>query len=101
MWTRIARFILRNRIALLGVLGVITIFMGWQLPQLKMDYHYASMLSDNDPVHLDNQEFKATFGEEGNAIFIGINDDKFFELSHFKQLNSLCDSLKKIEYVKT
>ncbi|HPG72683.1 MAG TPA: MMPL family transporter [Bacteroidales bacterium] len=100
MWTSIARFILRNRIALLVVLGVITIFMGWQLPQLKMDYHYASMLSDSDPVHLDNQEFKATFGEEGNAIFIGINDDKFFELSHFKQLYLLCDSLKKIEYVK-
>ncbi|HOE04697.1 MAG TPA: hypothetical protein PLZ52_05735, partial [Bacteroidales bacterium] len=72
MWSKIARLILRNRTILLTVIAVITVFFGWQATRLEMDYHYASMLSENDPVYKNNQEFKATFGEEANALFVGV-----------------------------
>ncbi|HOE39782.1 MAG TPA: hypothetical protein PLG05_09380, partial [Bacteroidales bacterium] len=67
MWNKVARVILRYRIALLIIVGLITIFMGYQASLIEMDYHYASMLSKKHPVLIDNVKFKQTFGEEGNG----------------------------------
>jgi len=100
MWTKIAGFILRYRLPLLIIISIITVLMIWQTTRVRMDYHYASLLSEKDPVYIDNQEFKKTFGEEANAIFIGIEDDKFFEVEHFNNFRILCDTLKKIPNVK-
>lgn len=99
MWQKIARIILRNRIALLSIIGIITIFMGFQLSKVEMDYHYANMLSEKDPAFIDNQKFKTTFGEEANGVIIGITDPDLFELNKFNALRTLCSNLKKIEHV--
>jgi len=101
MWSKIARLILRNRTILLTVIAVITVFFGWQATRLEMDYHYASMLSENDPVYKNNQEFKATFGEEANALFVGVADADFFTLDHYQKIKTLCDTLRKIKNVKS
>lgn len=99
MWHKIAGLILRNRISLLIALGVITIFMGYQATLIQMDYHYANMLSKDDPVFLDNVRFKQIFGDEANGIVIGFADDNFFELNKFNDLQKLCSDLKKIKNV--
>ncbi|HOY37950.1 MAG: MMPL family transporter [Bacteroidales bacterium] len=100
-WTKIAGFILRNRLPLLIAITAITGVMIWQTTRVRMDYHYANLLSEKDPIYLDNKEFKATFGEEANAIFIGIKDEKFFEAGHFNNFTRLCNDLKKIPNVKS
>lgn len=99
MWNKVARVILRYRIALLIIVGLITIFMGYQASLIEMDYHYASMLSKKHPVLIDNVKFKQTFGEEGNGIFVGFESDDFFELKNFQALQNLCEELKKIDRV--
>ncbi|MDD3686900.1 MAG: MMPL family transporter [Bacteroidales bacterium] len=99
MWTKIARLILRNRIAFLTAVGIITIFMGYQASQIEMDYHYANMLSKDDPVYLDNVKFKKTFGDEANGIVIGIVDKDIFNIKKFQALQKLCVELKKIKNV--
>ena len=101
MWNKVARLILRNRITLLIIVGLITIFMGYNATRIEMDYHYASMLSKKDPVLLDNIKFKETFGEEGNGIFIGLEDNNLFELKKFQELQNLCLELEKIEHVSS
>ncbi len=99
MWQKIARFILRNRIALLIIIGVITIFMGYEATQIHMDYHFANLLSKKDPVAIDNARFKKIFGEEANGIVVGIVDKDIFQLEKFNALQKLCNDLMKIKNV--
>ncbi len=101
MWHKIAGIILRNRIALLITIGVITVFMTWQATNIKMDYHYASMLSKKDPVYLDQVKFRDIFGEEANGIVVGFNDKDLFQYERFVAFKELCNKISKIEHVKT
>ncbi|HNQ67043.1 MAG TPA: MMPL family transporter [Bacteroidales bacterium] len=99
MWHKIAGTILRNRITLLIILGVITVFMGYQATFIEMDYHFANLLSKNNSVYKDNLKFKKTFGEEANGIVIGIVDNDLFTVDNFNALQKLCSDLKKIKNV--
>jgi predicted RND superfamily exporter protein len=99
MWQRIARIVLRYRILLLVLIGLITIFMGTQVVKLQMDYHYANMLPETDPAFIDNVKFKNTFGEEANGIIVGIENPNFFNLDDFNALRTLCSNLKEIDHV--
>lgn len=99
MWNKIASFILRNRITLMIALAIITIFMAYKATTIQMDYHYANMLSEKDSVYIQNQKFKQIFGEEANGIVIGVVDKDFFNVTHFEKIQSLCNNLKKINYV--
>jgi predicted RND superfamily exporter protein len=99
MWNKIAGLILRNRVALLIIVGIITIFMGFQALKIEMDYHYANMLPEKDSAYIDNQKFKQIFGEEANGIIIGIANENFFEITQFNALTQLCSDLKNIEHV--
>ena len=99
MWNKIASFILRRRVYLLIGITVFTALMTWQALKVEMDYHYTMMLPESDPAFQDNIKFKEIFGEEANGIIIGFEDKGIFELSEFKKLKILCDSIKTIPNV--
>lgn len=99
MWHKIACLILRNRMTLLIIIGVITVFMGYEATQIEMDYHFANLLSKSNPVSQDNVKFKKIFGEEANGIVVGIVDKNLFKLENFNALQKLCADLKKIKNV--
>ncbi len=99
MWHKLAGIILRNRITLLIVVGVITGLMAWQATKIEMDYHYASMLSEDDPVYLDKVRFQEIFGEENSGIVVGFADDQLFNYDRFIAFQKLCDDLSKINNV--
>ena len=100
MWIKVSRIILRNRILLLSVLAVITVFFAYQARKVEMSYEYASLLPKKDQAYKDYQKFVNVFGEEGNLIIIGIQDPDFFELSHFRRWQRLSASLSKIDGVE-
>ncbi len=100
MWIRVSRIILRNRILLLSILAVITIFFGYHARKVEMSYEYASLLPKKDQAYKDYQKFVEVFGEEGNLIIIGIDDPDFFQLDHFKRWQGLSNDLTKVEGVE-
>lgn len=100
MWVRVSRIILRNRILLLSILAVITIFFGYHARKVEMSYEYASLLPKKDPAYKDYLKFVDVFGEEGNLIIIGIKDTAFFTLDHFNRWERLSNELSKIDGVE-
>jgi uncharacterized protein len=100
MWIRVSRIILRNKIILLSILALITIFLGYHAQKVEMSYEYASMLPKEDQAFQDNQKFIEVFGEEGNLIIIAIQDSTFFEFNKFQKWKSLCNNLSKVEGVE-
>ncbi len=100
MWLNVSRIILRNKILLLALLALITLFFGYHASRVEMSYEYASLLPKKDQAFKDYQQFVEIFGEEGNLIVIAIQDSDFFEYSHFQQWSQLCTNLSEIEGVE-
>lgn len=99
MWTKVARFVLKNRIAVLLMIAGITVFMGFQARNIEMSYQYAPLLPEDDPAYVEYQEFVQMFGNEGNMIVIGVNDRHFFQLKSFKEWQRLASELKGVDGV--
>ncbi|MEL7587333.1 MAG: MMPL family transporter [Prolixibacteraceae bacterium] len=100
MWIRFSRFILRNRIPLLIILGLVTMFMAYQATRVEMSYEYSQLLPRKDPAYIDFQNFRNSFGEEGNLIVVGIIDSDFFKLQHFTKWQKLNKDLSEIDGVE-
>lgn len=57
MWIKIAGILLRNRVAfIIGVL-LITVFMGFQIPKVEMSYEYSNLLPATDSAYLGLPRF--------------------------------------------
>ena len=91
--------ILRNRITILVVIGLMTAFMGYKATQVRIQYENASILPAKDSTNITYQQFIKRFGQDGAIMFIGIVDPNFFLLQNFNAIYDLTDSLKKIRGV--
>lgn len=99
MWSKIAQFIIKYRIALIAVIGVITLFMGYHATKVEMSYEFTRTVPPNDPDMIYFNEFKKQFGEDGNMMALGFKDSALYKLENFRKLKTLNDNLRKIEGV--
>ncbi|MFW5708524.1 MAG: patched family protein, partial [Bacteroidota bacterium] len=99
MWEFLVRFILRYRLSILISIFFITVFMGWQATRLQMSYELAQMLPQTDEAFIEYNQFRKTFGEDGNVAFIGIRDPRFLELENFLQWWQITEEFTEIEGV--
>lgn len=94
-WEKLARIILKNRIAILVIIAALTLFLGLQWKNLAMTYTEANLLPKDHPANQQYEQFLHTFGEEGNLIVIGFKDPSFFTPKNFAAWNELMTGLKK------
>lgn len=99
MWTSIARVILRNRIAFIVLLALITIFMGYHARKVEMSYQYSALLPKKDSTYIEFQNFVKIFGNESNLMVLGIQDEGFFKLKEFKNWQKLSSQIEEIDGV--
>ena len=99
-WEFVAGVVLRNRIAILASIILLTIFLAIQWRNVGMTYNEANLLPKNHPANKDYTQFLNTFGEEGNLVVIGVKDDKFFTPKAFKAWNDMMTTLKKNKEVE-
>ena len=83
MWSKLADFIIANRIPLIGVILLITIFMGYNAKDVELNYDFAKVVPENDPDMIDFMNFKQLFGEDGSILAIGIRDHRIFKPTNF------------------
>lgn len=100
MWNLLVRFILRNRLGNLIAIILLTAFMGYQAVHVHLSYEMAQMLPASDTTSRAYDKFKATFGQDGTVLFIGIKDEKLFTLNEFNDWLQLTESLRKVDGVQ-
>ena len=93
-WEFVARLVLKNRIAILGFIILITVFLGLQWKNIRFTFTEANLLPDNHIVNKDYNAFLETFGEEGNLIVVGVKDNAFFTPKAFKAWDKLMSDFK-------
>lgn len=96
MWDTIARFIIKNRLSLILLVGLITIVMGFYASKVQLSYDFARTVPPNDPDMKELNAFKAQFGEDGNIIAIGLKDSSIYDLANFEAYRTLARNLKQI-----
>ncbi len=100
MWQFVVRMILRNRLTILIVIGLLTIFMAWEGSNIKMSYEMARMLPETDPITQEYEHFKEQFGQDGSVIFVAIQDPDLYTLDHFNQWYDISYNVLNIEGVE-
>lgn len=100
MFRIISRLILRNRIALLITLTLVTVYFGWQATKISLSYEFAKILPAHDPDFKAYNDFKKQFGEDGTVMVIGIADSQFFQLHKFNDWYNLGKEIMQIEGIE-
>jgi predicted RND superfamily exporter protein len=100
MWNYFAALILRNKIAFIGILTIITAFMVYQTCQIRLSYDFARVLPDDDETYEAYSSFKKKFGEDGSVMVIGFSSPKLFEPQLFNGWSQLNKDVKAISGIK-
>lgn len=100
MWELLARWVLKWKYVLLGVLVLLTGFFGWHASQVKLSYEFSKAIPLDNPKYIAYQSFKRTFGEDGNLMVLGIQTDKLFQQNFFNDYATLAADIKKVEGVE-
>ena len=90
---------MKNRIAILLILVVITAFMGFQSQRIEMSYQYAPLLPEDDTVFVENEYFTEVYGNEGEVVVLGVQDPHFFDMEHVDRWMQLKHELSAIHGV--
>ena len=100
-WDALASIILRNRLAILLLIGLCTLLMTTQWSKMRFTYTEANLLPDDHPVNLKYNDFLEIFGEEGNLIVLGVKDSLLFSVENLNAWNRLSKSFENNPYVET
>jgi len=93
-WALIARIILRNRIAIIVGIVLITILMALQWKNIRFTQTEANLIPADDSVNVNYNAFLDKFGEEGNLVVIATKDKKLFTPKVFLQWQQLMNEIK-------
>ncbi len=100
MWIYLVRHILRYRLVNLIVIALLTGIIGYFAFKVQVSYDAASLLPAHDSASIVYAEFKDRFGKDGSVMFIGIQDEKIFDLDKFNGLYDLTFDVKAVDGVE-
>ncbi len=94
MWSKLASIILRNRLYILTILLMITLFFGYFLvTALRVDNRYGILLPKDHPVQKNYVKFKKQFGEDGATLVIAVPSKDLYTEKKFNAWKALGDKI--------
>ncbi|MGB1043667.1 MAG: efflux RND transporter permease subunit [Flavobacteriaceae bacterium] len=93
-WAGVARLILRNRILWLSLIVLLTGFFISQFSKIQFSNSEVSVLPNDHPDIIRYNQFLNQFGQEDNAIVIGLELDKLSEPQVLKAWNRMNKKLQ-------
>ncbi|TNF23834.1 MAG: RND family transporter, partial [Bacteroidetes bacterium] len=100
MWQKTAGLILRNRVAILVVIGIISVGMGFMATQVKIRYDFAALLPATDSTLINYKAFKQQFGEDGDVLIIGIEQEKLFTPKVYNAWYQLGEDIRNLDGIE-
>ena len=99
MVQRLSNFIINNRNIFLVLILLYTLFMGYMSQFVKFNYDFSQTVPDTDEDMMYYNDFKKTFGEDGNVFAVGLKDSSIFNIEKFTLYKNYIKSLESIEGV--
>ena len=99
MVRRLSNLIINNRKFFLFLILTYTLFMGYMSQNVKFNYDFSQTVPDTDEDMIYYNDFKKTFGEDGNVFAVGLKDSSIFNIEKFTLYKDYIISLESIEGV--
>ena len=101
MWTALAHKVIKFRLPLIILIGLITIFMGYKAREIQWSFDFAKTVPSTDPDMVYFERFKQLFGEDGNIMAVALEDSALYQPQNFRRFKYMSDDLNKIYGVKS
>lgn len=101
MWHQIAKFIIRFRIPLIILIAAITAVMGYFATKVQMSYDSTGAIPTDNPKFKEFKEFQKKFGNNGNAIVLGIQSKDLFKPEIFADYLALANNVRNVQSVES
>ena len=95
MWKFLSNLILKNRIVIIILIAMLTVFMIKKGKEAKLSYSMAKLLPESHQVSIDYNNFLEKYGVQ-NLLVIAVEDSLITTLSHLRKWDLLSDSIKRI-----
>lgn len=99
MWKYAVRFILRSRLGILITILLLTVFMAYKATEVKYSYEFAQMLPKTDSTSIIYDNFRETFGTDGNIMFVGLQHEDLYQLDFYNDWHDLTYEVLDLEGV--
>lgn len=99
MWYKIAQIILKYRLYWLITVLLITVLMAYQVTKIEWSYNFSNTVPSYEEEQIYFQAFKKKYGEDGNILAVGLQNELVFQLKNFQELQKLSDKLLEVEGV--
>jgi predicted RND superfamily exporter protein len=99
MWQRLGKFVLRNRMILLALLLISSVWMGYFASKVKLSYEFARAIPTDNPKYQEYVSFKKMFGDDGNLMVVGVQTPDFFTLKQFTAYQEMNQQIKAVSGV--
>ena len=102
MWNSLASIILRNRLFIIAIVIILTVFFGYfAVTSLKVDNKYGNTLPKDSKPQADYLKFKEQFGEDGSTLAIAIHSDSLYTEKNFVKWQDLAFKILEIGGVES
>jgi predicted RND superfamily exporter protein len=100
IWKKLADAILKNRLVILGLVTILSIFMGYEACKVRITFNGGKVLPVTDSAYIRYMQFKKIFGQDATTLVVGIRSQHIFEKSIFNDWNQIGIRLQHINGVK-
>jgi predicted RND superfamily exporter protein len=100
IWKKLADLILKNRLVILGLVAVLSIFMGYEACKVRITFNGGKVLPVTDSAYIRYMQFKKIFGQDATTLVIGIRSPHIFEKNAFNDWNQVGNRLQHIKGIK-
>lgn len=93
MWDRLGTFVLKSRLVFIILIGAFTVAASFLATKAELAYDMQKIVPKEDPDFVIYNQFKSTFGEDGNKVAIGFKSADLFKLDFYRDYKALCEKL--------
>jgi len=98
-WKKLADLILKNRLLVLAIIVVSSIFMGYQASRVRITFNGGKVLPVTDSAYIRYMQFKQLFGQDASTMVIGFNSPKIFDKDVFNDWRQVAEQIKQVKGV--
>ena len=97
IWKKLADLILKNRIILLIIVALVTVFMGYKASQVRITFAGSKVLPVTDSAYIKYNEFKEIFGQDASTMVIGFKSPDIFNKDIFNDWYQAGEQIRHIK----
>ncbi|WP_242695996.1 efflux RND transporter permease subunit [Desertivirga brevis] len=100
MWEKLSKLVLSNRLTVLVIFLLISLFMGWQASKVQLSFSGSKVLPLTDSAFSTYNQFKNRFGEDGSILVLGVQSPKMDDFQTFNDWRALTNEIQKLHGIQ-